>query len=171
MKAKAVVTGILILFVLVSIVYLIADEARNGGAVPEPVAGADSPPSGEEGGVESGDGSANTVIVYYFHGNVRCATCRTIESYAEEAVRTAFAPELASGKMKWRPVNVDEPENEHFVQDYQLVTRSLVLVKMENEAQTEWKNLDKIWQLVGSKPQFTEYVVENARVFMTGRDG
>ena len=27
------------------------------------------------------------VVAYYFHGNMRCMTCRTIEAYAKEAIQ------------------------------------------------------------------------------------
>ena len=68
-------------------------------------------------------------VAYYFHGNVRCATCRKLEAYSEEAITKGFADELASGTLAWRVVNIDEPENKHFVQDFELVTKSLVLVE------------------------------------------
>jgi hypothetical protein len=67
------------------------------------------------------------VIAYYLHGTFRCTTCRTIEKYSKEAIEKYFANELKSGKLEFRPVNIEEPENKHFIQDYQLVTRSLVL--------------------------------------------
>ena len=44
------------------------------------------------------------VLVYYFHGTTRCATCRTIEAYAHETVTTAFAagPEGAQPRVAGR---------------------------------------------------------------------
>jgi hypothetical protein len=175
MKAKAVVTGILALFVVVSLVYLAAKETRKDAATPEQRAGRVDPPSsprGEQpGNSPAGQTSVEKVIVYYFHGKTRCPTCRKIEAYAEEAIRTSFASELASGKLEWQTVNVDEPENMHFVQDYQLVTRSLVLVGEEKDVQESWKNLEKIWELVHTKQEFTDYVVKNTREFMAGGDG
>jgi hypothetical protein len=36
-----------------------------------------------EAGAEGGTG---TTVVYYFHATARCATCRTIEAYAHEAL-------------------------------------------------------------------------------------
>ncbi len=41
---------------------------------------------------------ADGIFAIYFHGNVRCATCKKIESYADEAVQTGF-PESAR---RWR---------------------------------------------------------------------
>ena len=175
MKARTILTGVLLLFVALSVVYLILGKDRMRepeSQAPTDAAKNDVHPSEGRGAVTSSEAvSGSEVIVYYFHGNVRCATCRAIEAYAEEAIRTNFTTELASRKLKWRVVNIDEPENSHFVQDYQLVTRSLVLVEMEDDVQKKWKNLEKVWQLVRSKPDFTDYVVESTREFMAGSDG
>src|SRR5512139_2969587 len=72
--------------------------------------------------------AAAGIRVYYFHGTTRCATCKTIEAYAHETVASAFAPDLKAGSLEWRTVNVDESANRHFVRDYQLYTRSVVIV-------------------------------------------
>ena len=37
------------------------------------------------------DAVADGVVAFYFHGNVRCATCRKIEAYADEAIHSSFA--------------------------------------------------------------------------------
>ena len=41
----------------------------------------------------------DVVMVYYFHGNVRCATCRAIESQTHETVESDFASQLESGEV------------------------------------------------------------------------
>jgi hypothetical protein len=170
-KATTIVTGILTLLVGLSAVYLIAKDARNNGGTPKQIdSRTDVAGSSGESDARTNQTEADKVLVYYFHGTVRCATCRNIEAYAEEAIRTSFPDDLASGKMVWRALNTDEPENSHFLQDYQLVTSSLVLVGVDNNVQMRWKNLDKVWQYVDFKPQFNEYVVESTREFMGGGD-
>ena len=106
------------------------------------------------------------VVAYYFHGNLRCRTCRTIEAYSEEAIRSEFADELGSGRLAWRVVNVEEPENEHFVKDFELVTRSLVLTEYEDGEVIHWENLKQVWQLVRDKEQFLDYVHSSTREFL-----
>jgi hypothetical protein len=107
--------------------------------------------------------TAAKTVIYYFHGTSRCQTCRTIEAYADEAVKAAFGPELARGELLWQPLNVDESANEHFVKDYQLFTRSLVVVDGANPKR--FKNLERVWQLVGDKPVFMRYVQDEVRAF------
>jgi hypothetical protein len=103
------------------------------------------------------------IRVYYFHGTTRCATCKTIEAYAHETVATAFAAELKAGSLEWKLVNVDEPASQHFVRDYQLYTRSVVVVDATDPKR--FKVLDRVWQLVGDKAAFQKYVEQEIRAF------
>jgi hypothetical protein len=106
------------------------------------------------------------VVAYYFHVTVRCVTCRTIESYSREAIEQGFAKELRDGTVEWRPVNVQLQENRHFIRDYQLYTRSLVLAKIRGGKQVEWRNLEKVWDLVRRKGDFLRYVQSNVKAYL-----
>lgn len=106
------------------------------------------------------------VVVFYFHGNARCTTCRKIEAYSDEAVHSGAAEALADGALTWRVVNVDEPANRHFIDDFQLVTKSVVLAEYRGGEVVRFKNLDKVWQLVRSKDRFMEYVQAETREFL-----
>jgi thiol-disulfide isomerase/thioredoxin len=98
------------------------------------------------------------IVVYYFHGARRCKTCRTIEAYAEEVVKSRFAKELESGSMAWEVVNYDEAENEHFLKEFGLVSASLVVVEMSKGKPVRFEVLQKAWSLVRDKPGFDQYV-------------
>jgi hypothetical protein len=98
------------------------------------------------------------IIAYYFHGTVRCVTCRKIESLSHDVVASDFAEPLKAGQLGWQVVNVELPENQHFIRDYQLVTKSLVLVKYEDGKQVGYKNLQKIWTYISNEPTFRDYV-------------
>lgn len=145
MKAKTLVTGALLAFVAASVAALVFKGTRGKPAATV----ADRP-------VSTG------VVAYYFHGNVRCPTCRKIESLSREAIETGFGDALRDGQLQWRTVNVEEPGNEHFVKDYALTTRSLVLV----DSRGQWKNLDQVWQLIGNPPAFVQYVQDELRTFL-----
>ncbi len=109
------------------------------------------------------------IVAYYFHGTTRCATCRKIEAYAHEAVQAGFGEALKAGKLEWRTLNVEEPANRHFIKDYQLYTRSVVLASFQGDKQLRWKNLDQVWVLVGDKGQFTRYVQNEVKTFLESR--
>lgn len=109
---------------------------------------------------------SDRVIAYYFHGNVRCGTCIKLEEYSQEALTAAFSEELGSGALVWRPVNFDEDENEHFIEDYQLYTKAVILSRMEGDIETGWMNLDKIWELVNDHDKYVTYVKIETQAFM-----
>jgi hypothetical protein len=110
--------------------------------------------------------SANQVIAYYFHGNFRCPTCHKLEQYSKEAIESNFKDALASGKLKFKVVNVNERGNEHFVQDYQLYTKSLVISLVKNGKEGKSKNLAKIWEYVRDRQRFYDYVKDEVTAFL-----
>ncbi len=103
------------------------------------------------------------ILVYYFHATTRCATCRAIEAYAKETVTTRFASDIEARRLAWQAVNVDEPANRHFIGDFQLYTRSVVVVDAKNPKR--YKVLDRVWQLVRDKAAFQSYVEQEIRAF------
>jgi hypothetical protein len=106
------------------------------------------------------------VIAYYFHTNTRCSTCMKIEAYSKEAIEQGFSEELKKGILEMRIVNYENLENQHFMKDYKLVSKSLVLVNMVNGKQTEWTNLRVVWQLTGRKDAFLNYVRKEVRGYL-----
>jgi hypothetical protein len=109
---------------------------------------------------------APQIIAYYFHTNTRCSTCRTIEAYSEEAITAGFAMELAAGTLEWRVVNMEEPENKHFVQDFQLVTKSVVLVEERSGKVLRFETLEKVWLLTRDRDAFLDYIRGATRRFL-----
>ena len=106
------------------------------------------------------------VIAYYFHGSFRCFTCTNMEKYSKEAIETNFKDALASGALEFKPVNVEERGNEHFVDDYKLYTKSLILSMVKDGKEVKHKNLDKIWELARNKQKFIDYVAGEINEFM-----
>lgn len=103
--------------------------------------------------------AGTTYVAYYFHGDVRCDTCRSIEAQAEAAVQSGFPDELANGALDWRVVNTDQPENAHFVQEYQLTHSTVVLAEREGGTTRRFSSLDRVWELVHDEDDsFQNYV-------------
>ncbi len=99
-----------------------------------------------------------TVIAYYFHGNFRCYNCFTIEQYAKEAIENYFPEQLKNGRLLFQPINIENKGNEHFIQDYQLYTSSLILAVFKNGTQVKWTNLEKVWNYIRDRDAFFQYV-------------
>ena len=150
MTARKVLTASLLAFAGAAVAYLLFEETRP-----------------QDGPTSSLPGlRPDRVDALYLHGTARCVTCRKLESCGEEALRTSFAEALDAGRLVWRPSNVDLPENRHFMQDFQLRFRSLVLVEIRDGQAGRWKNLDQIWQLAGDREACLSYIEEETRRFM-----
>jgi len=106
------------------------------------------------------------VVAYYFHGTFRCPTCMNMEKYSRGAIENNFKDALASGKLEFKAVNVEERGNEHFVQDYKLYTKSLILSLIKDGKEIKSKNLTKIWDFVRNKQKFFDYVSEEVKNFL-----
>lgn len=107
--------------------------------------------------------------VYYFHRTIRCPSCLKMEALAKQVVETAFAGELAAGRMAWRAVDLDTPADKHFEEDYDLQAQSVVLSETDGGKELRWKNLDKAWDLLDDDAQFLRYIEDETRAFMQGQ--
>ena len=100
----------------------------------------------------------NRVIVYYFLTNFRCPSCYKIERYTKEAVEHYFKDELTSGTLVFKPINIEEKKNQHFVKDYNLYTKSVVISLIKEGKEAKYDNLMKVWEYLGDKEKFYGYI-------------
>jgi hypothetical protein len=173
----------LLVFVAASLAYLAVQRGRPGdspssaesavevAASTEAAAAPDMPAAAEPAAPAEPTPAASTessqkILAYYFYTTVRCPTCRAIEAFSDEALKRAFPDDLRSGALEWLPVNVQLPQNRHFINDYQLFTKSLIIVRIRDGKRLEWKNLERVWELAGNKQAFLRYVQEEVRAYL-----
>jgi len=136
------------------------------GDEPEPGQAVDSIQQASPEATQTEATDKDVFFAYYFHGNRRCATCIKLESYSHEALQSGFEKELGDSLLVWRAVNWDEEANAHFVDDYQLYTKAVILSHVRGDEEVAWKNLDSIWQLVGDKEKFVGYIQRETSSFL-----
>jgi len=166
MNTKNIITAILLVFVAASIVYLIAGQkccatktSSNKTVGYDPNTPLPAEPQKAE--VKTPD-----VVVYYLHNNTRCINCIRFERYTKEVIEKDFADHLRTGLLALKILNYEEPENVHFVDDYKLVTKAVIVVKMQEGRQAEWKNLVRIWELVGNENAFKNYIKDEVTEYL-----
>jgi len=106
------------------------------------------------------------IIAYYFHGSFRCPTCHKLEQYSKEAIEENFKNEISKGTLEFKTINVEEKGNEHFMNDYRLYTKSLVISEVEDGKETRYKSLEKIWEYVRDKEKFFNYVTGEIQAYL-----
>lgn len=103
------------------------------------------------------------LVVYYFYTTSRCYSCLLIEQYTKEAVERNFGNGYNGWKVEFVGVNIENPENRHFISEYSLRSKSVILQKVVNGRKEEWKNLMKVWYLVGNKEMFISYITQEIK--------
>ena len=105
-------------------------------------------------------------VAYYFYGDFRCDNCKKIEQYSREAIEKYFADQLKTGELVFKVINMDRPENQHFIQDYQLYTRSLIIAEFKGSTQLKWKNLAEVWNYLDDPEAFYDYVKTEIQTYL-----
>ena len=107
-------------------------------------------------------------VAYYLHGKARCVSCTTIERLTKIALDTHFADAQKSGLMDVRILNVETPENRHYIQDYQITNQSVVLSELQDGKEIRWKNLKQVWRLFRDETAFDDYIRTETDAFLKG---
>ena len=102
--------------------------------------------------------SVTGLVVYYFDMGKDCSTCLNLEAYTRETLESFFGEALSTGAIRWEVVDVDAAENDHFVTDFGLYTKSVVLATYEDGEVIRYNNLSRIWELVYDKEAYVDYV-------------
>ncbi|MCU0846517.1 MAG: nitrophenyl compound nitroreductase subunit ArsF family protein [Spirochaetes bacterium] len=106
------------------------------------------------------------IIVYYFHGDFRCQTCLRIEELTKKAVNDGFKNEMVSSKIELKIINIDKPGNNHFVNDYNLKTKSVIISEFTGSKQVRWKNLPGIWNYHDNESSFIRYIRDEVKGYL-----
>ena len=105
-------------------------------------------------------------VVYYFYTAQRCPSCILIENYTKKAIEKNFSTPYKGWEVSFVGVNVDEPSNRHFIYDYLLRSKSVVVQKFKDGKPDKWVNLIQIWYLLGNKNNFINYITEETKRFL-----
>jgi hypothetical protein len=152
MKAKRVVTVVLLVFVVASVAALVVKNLQKGEA--------------------AAVGVSDGVVVYYLHGKERCETCMNMEANTREAIEAGFADRLREGSMAIVEIDYDAAGNEHYARDFEIPAPApaVVLERRAGGEQQAWKNLDQAFELAmtADKQTFVEYVQQETKDFLKG---
>ena len=114
--------------------------------------------------------TSDGLMVYYFHGNTRCPTCRSIESQAHTVVQSEFASELKSETVAWKVLNYEAPSGADLAKKFEIQVPVVVLARMKGGEIVQWKRLDRVWALVGDKPGYAAYVRDEIKQMADATD-
>jgi hypothetical protein len=116
-------------------------------------------PATNESQITATPGAVQKVEVYHFHRTQQCYSCRTVGAYAEETVKTYFAPELESGRVVFGHINIEEPENKALVDQYGPTGSSLWIGVYDKDGFHKEENVN-VWYKIGDKEAYLGYLKE-----------
>lgn len=101
--------------------------------------------------------SAEKIQVFVFHATQRCYSCITIGKFAGETVNEYFQPELRDGKIEFREINIDLPENKEIARKFQAGGSSLYINAIIDGQDNIAEDI-AVWRLVNNEIQFKNYL-------------
>ncbi len=139
-------------------------QTTSQGSLGSLVAGADGSAANSPASPNlPSQGVQETLVVWYFHGTMRCPTCQSIERLAHEIVQTDFAQELASGRLVWKTANYEKPIYSALAQKMQVRMPVVVLARMQGDQLRESKPLEEVWGLVRDRSRFRDFLQKEVR--------
>jgi len=110
--------------------------------------------------------ASSQTVIYYFMTTYRCRSCNYIENTTRASIEQYFAEQIKNGSVVFKMLNIDEEQNKHFVNEYGLYTKSVVLSSVKDGKQLKWKNLDQVWNLIGQDESFKTYISSEIKSFI-----
>jgi thiol-disulfide isomerase/thioredoxin len=97
------------------------------------------------------------VEIFHFHGNHQCTSCIAVGQLAEETVNTYFADELKSGKIVFRHINAELPENRQLAMSYGVTGSSLWIGAYDENGFHKEENTN-VWYKINNKQGYMTYL-------------
>ena len=105
------------------------------------------------------------IEVFYFHRTARCYSCKTIEKYVKETIEQDFQEEVKKGRIEFKEINVDLPENKEMAQYFQASGPSLFINKI-TDGQDNIKQDIEVWQLLGDETKFKAHIKDKINSYL-----
>jgi len=105
---------------------------------------------------------ADKIQVFLFHATQRCSSCIAIGKYAKETVEQKFPEELKSGKIEFREINIDLPENKELATKFK-ATGSALFINPIFDGQDHITDDAQVWRLVSNEQGFISYLSDKLK--------
>ncbi|MBL7159738.1 hypothetical protein ISS85_04635 [Candidatus Microgenomates bacterium] len=99
---------------------------------------------------------AEKIEVVHFHGTHQCWSCITVGEYALQTIKDKFSKEYQSGKIIFKDINSELPENKEIVIKYQAGGSSLFVNAINNDKDSIEEDTT-VWRLINNQEKFTDY--------------
>ena len=116
---------------------------------------------------DNSSGPADRVEVVYFHRTQQCYTCRYAEEGTRYTVETYFNDELASGKVTFQSIDVQDKANADIVEKYGAYGSQLFINTIK-DGSDHIEQVTGIWLVIGDDEAFVEVVKSKIEKSLNG---
>lgn len=114
--------------------------------------------------------SPDKVEVFLFHRTKRCPTCIAIGKLTEKTVQEKFLKEVENGRIVFKEINIDLPENRELAVKFKASGSALYINAIKNDQDKIEQDL-KVWQLTGDEDAFIDYMENKLNNIISGNYG
>ena len=75
------------------------------------------------------DVSENTILVYYFHGSIRCHTCISVDEDTHKYLKELFPEKMDKSEIVFKSIDIDKKESPELIEKYEIYGQTLLLIK------------------------------------------
>ena len=104
---------------------------------------------------DNSSGPADRVDVVYFHRTQRCYSCKYVEARTLYTLETYFEDELASGRVTFQVINVQDKENADIVEKYDASYLSLYINTVRGGTD-HIEEATNVYSLIGKDEAFSK---------------
>lgn len=156
MIAKQIIRGVLLIVALGSLAIWGNREYQKSKAIAQATS---APTPADTLPVVAG----NQVVMTYFISGTRCDSCKKIEQLSRETAEKDFSAEIAAKQLIFRVIDTGEPVHHHYVDDYKLTSKTVVVSHRVDGKETEWEAMEKVWDLLDEPEAFRAYLAVSIR--------
>jgi hypothetical protein len=151
---------------ILGIMSAVPKENAMNGQTPDP--GMSSSPRENTSNMSVAVASAQKVEVFLFHRTQRCATCIAIGKLSGQTVEERFGQEVMSGKVVFREVNIDEPQNKELAEKFQAGGSALFINTIRDGSDNIQEDMN-VWRLAGDEETFKKYLADKINTLLGKR--
>ncbi len=109
--------------------------------------------------------TAEKIEVFHFHATQQCWSCITIADFTQKTLTNRYPNELENGRIVYRSIDIDLPENKEVAQKYN-ATGSALFINLIYDGKDHISEDVAVWRLVNSETQFTKYLGDKLEKYL-----
>ncbi len=103
--------------------------------------------------------------ILHFHATRQCTSCINIGKFTKATIEDKFPEEYRSGKIVFREINIDLPENYKIANDYKVSGSALYLNAVKDGTENHEEDTT-VWRLVTHEIQLKNYFEARLRALL-----